>query len=77
MKDSNEYLYFSQHVRRIRIERKMTQKEMADRLGIGVRTLSRIERGILPRRLSCEILFRVQEQFGICPQDLFKPVSPH
>ena len=30
MKDSNEYLYFSQHVRRIRIERKMTQKEMAD-----------------------------------------------
>ena len=77
MKESKEFLFFSQHIRRIRIENRMTQKEMANRLEIGVRTLSMIERGILPGRLSCEILFRVQEQFGIHPRDLFKSDSSH
>ena len=73
MTKSRDFLYFSQHVQRIRREQKLTQREMANRLGIGVRTLSMIERGILPPRLSCEIVFRIQDQFAIHPQDLFKP----
>lgn len=76
MKKTNEFLYFSQHVRRIRREQKITQKEKANRLGISVNTLSMIERGILPPRLSCEILFRMQDQFGIQPKDLFMPCYP-
>ena len=73
MTKSKDFLYFSQHVQRIRREQNLTQREMADRLGIGVRTLSMIESGILPPRLSCEILFRIENQFGIHPKDLFKP----
>ena len=73
MTKSKNFLYFSYHIQRIRKEQKLTQREMAGRLGIGVRTLSMIERGILPPRLSCEIIFRIQDQFGIHPKDLFKP----
>ena len=73
MTKSKNFLYFSYHIQRIRKEQKLTQREMAGRLGIGVRTLSMIEKGILPPRLSCAIIFRIQDQFGIHPKDLFKP----
>ena len=51
----------------------MTQREMAHKLGISISTLTKIEKGIIPPRLSCSILFRVQREFGIHPKDLFAP----
>ena len=73
MKKHLEILYLGQRIKRIRAEQKISQKEMAHILGTGVGTLSKIEHGILPSRLSCEILFRIQDQFGIQPKELLKP----
>lgn len=46
---------------------------MAKILGIGITTLNKIEQGVLPPRLSAEILFRIREYFG----GFFKFVSKH
>ena len=45
--------------------------EMAKRLGISVKTLLAVEKGQLPPRLSFSILFRIQQEFGVSPKDLF------
>ena len=47
-----------------------SKKKMAKLLGIGVGTLNQIERTELPPRLGTEVLFRIQEHFGIHPKDL-------
>lgn len=74
MKNIENFHIFSQRIKLIRAENKLTQKEMAQKLRISVSTLSKIERGILPPRLSCSILFQIYEQFGVHPRELF--VSP-
>ena len=45
---------------------------MAKVLGIGTKTLTEIENGILPPRLSCDILIKVYEVFHILPNMMFK-----
>ena len=74
MKNSDNFFVFGQHIKRIRKEAGLTQKEMAHRLGISIPTLSKIESGVLPPRLSCSILFRIHQQFGIHPKELFEPI---
>lgn len=48
----------------------LSKKEMAKRLQIGIWTLNKIERGELPPRLSCDIVFSVYKNFGIRFSDL-------
>lgn len=74
MKKSDCFLVFSENVKCIRKEAGLSQKEMAHMLGIGVSTLSKIENGVLPPRLSCSVLFRIQRHFGIHPKDMFTPI---
>ncbi|MBQ7037463.1 MAG: hypothetical protein IJN74_08285 [Clostridia bacterium] len=38
---------------------------MAKILGIGIKTLNKMEQGVLPARLSVEVLFRIKERFGV------------
>ena len=73
MKKFDNGSVFCYQIKRIRKENKLTQKEMAHKLGVSVSTLSKIEKGIIPPRLSCSILFCVQKEFGIQPKDLFAP----
>lgn len=74
MKNIENFHVFSQRIKFIRTENKLTQREMAKKLRISVSTLSKIERGVLPPRLSCSILFQIYKQFGVHPKELF--VSP-
>ena len=41
-------------------------------MGIGVQSLNQIERGTVPPRLTVEVLFAVQRQFGLSPSLLLK-----
>lgn len=75
MKNFENSTLFSQKIKLIRAEHRLTQREMAQKLGISVNTLSKIEKGILPPRLSCSVIFRIQQQFGISPKDLFTPTT--
>ena len=45
------------NIKILREKNKLSKKEMAKRLGIGVIALSKLESGILPKRLSVKILF--------------------
>ena len=65
-------LVFCENVRLLRKREGLTQKEMAERLKVSVRSISMIENGIVPKRLSCDILFKIHFEFGIDPTDLLK-----
>ena len=49
-----------------------TKKKMAELLKISIWCLNQIEKGKVPPRLTIEILFAVQRQFGISPSVLFR-----
>ena len=48
----------------------LSKNEMAKRLGIGLWSLNKIEKGELPPRLHCDIIFTVYHVFGIPYADL-------
>lgn len=57
--------FLSHNVLYLRKTHNITKKEMAKILGVGIKTLSKIEQGLLPPRLSVEVLFRIRDYFGI------------
>lgn len=44
---------------------RLSKKEMARRLGIGLWSLNIIEKGKLPPHLHCDVLFAAHKNFGI------------
>mgnify|MGYP003305338862 CR=1 FL=1 len=48
----------------------LSKKEMAKRLDIGLWSLNKIEKGELPPRLHCDIIFAVHRNFGTPCADL-------
>ena len=55
----------------LRVKHRLNQRQMASILGIGVSSLSKLEKGVLPPRMTVEPLFRIQDHFGVSPSDLF------
>ena len=58
---------FCKNMRNLRESNKLSKKEMAHKLKVSVTTISKIEKGTIPPRLSCNILFRIHDEFGIMP----------
>ncbi len=56
---------FSKNIKYLRKSRGITQKEMAKLLGIGAKSLSRLEKGELPSHLMVGVLFVLEREFGI------------
>ena len=71
-KSKEQLLILCDNVRFLRKREGLSQKEMAKRLKVSVRSISMIEKGIIPDRLSCEIIFNIYFEFGISPNDLLK-----
>ena len=69
--ETNEMLcFFCKNVKKIRKKNKLTQKEMAKILGIGIVSLSAIERGRIPPRLKADIVIKIYRNFGILPSEI-------
>ena len=68
---SAELEMFCHNMREIRRHYGISKKKMAELLGIGVGSLCQIEQGVIPSRLTVEILLAVQKQFKINPDILF------
>lgn len=49
----------------LRNSNNITKKEMAKILGVGIETLNKLEKGVLPPRLNVEVLIRIQEYFNV------------
>lgn len=58
------------NVRRLRVERKLTQEQLAHDAGIDLTYLGGIERG--RRNPSVEVLGRLASSLGVDPRDLFQ-----
>ncbi len=69
-----EIAVFCQNVKLLRVSRGLNQKEMAKLLGIGVQSLRQVEHGVLPPRLSCDIVFHLHQKFGLSPSEQFQPL---
>ena len=68
---NSEIQIFCKNMTKLRKKYNLTQKEMAKICGIGVKSISLIEKGILPPRLSAEIIFTVANYFNVSPKDMF------
>ena len=57
------------------MEHKLTQKEMALIIGIGIPTLRKLEQNILPARIRVSVIFNLCKHFNLLPDQLFSPLS--
>ena len=63
---NNEVIkYLSYNISYLRKSNNITKREMAKILSIGIKSLNKIEQGIIPPRLSVEVLFRIRDYFGV------------
>ena len=65
---------FCRNISGLRKQYGYSKKEMAQLLGIGIRSLNKIECGVLPPRLTVDVLFAVYEHFHIWPSVLLSQV---
>lgn len=73
MTTDEELQIFCQKIYTLRVQNQLSQKEMAQKLGIGLSVLQKIEQGIPPLQMHCGMLLKIQKEFGIKPKDLFMP----
>ena len=66
--NERELKNFCRNVAWLRKQNGLSKREMAKRLGIGIATLDKIERGEFPSRMGIEVLFSIQKHFGISPK---------
>ncbi len=62
---------FCENVKYLRAVNELSKSEMAQILGISVKSLTSIEEGVVPPRLSCDVVFKIQDRFGIAPTNMF------
>ncbi|MEG1880227.1 MAG: helix-turn-helix transcriptional regulator [Oscillospiraceae bacterium] len=75
-KDINQeqLLIFCKNIKNLRKREKLTQREMSDILGIGLKSLEKLEKGLIPARLSIETLFKASIYFKYAVKDLFSDI---
>ena len=74
MKTEEEIVVFCQNIKKLRESHHLSKRSMASKLGVGIRTLTSIESGVLPPRVGCSVLKNIHEQFGILPKNMFQPL---
>lgn len=69
-----EMKIFLKNIYILRTKYNKNKKEMAKILGISIYKLNKLENGILPKSLTCDIFFRIYENFNIHPSMQFKEI---
>lgn len=69
-----ELFILMENIKFLRIKNKLTKKEMAKIIGVGLKSLNQIEKGELPRRFTVKIFYRIYEHFGILPSKQLEPL---
>lgn len=67
----DETKIFCENIKKLRKKNGLSQKEMAQKLDISVKSLSTLEKGAIPSRLSVSIVFKIYKIFGIKPAQMF------
>lgn len=74
MNNSTEIKIFFSNLKWLREKHGLTQRQMAKRLNTSLYTISKLEKGELPPRLSVEFLMTIYDVFGVHPKRLFSPL---
>ena len=69
--NNKELIAFCQNVKKLRERNGLSKKEMAKILGIGISSLTKIEKGIIPPRTRADVVFKVLFHFKIKSHELF------
>ena len=75
METNKEFLIFCQNIKYLRNQHHLFKKKMAQLLGIGVGSLTKLEHDVMPPMLNCNILFHIYYNFSIYPGDIFSPLN--
>ncbi len=67
----DEARQFGENIKKLRKSKGLSQKEMAQTLNIGVKSLSALEKGTTPPRLNTSIIIKMYRIFGIKPSQMF------
>ena len=67
----DEAKHFCENVKELRKANGLSQKEMAQKLDISVNSLSMLEKGTIPPRLSVAIVIKIHKIFGVKPAQMF------
>lgn len=65
-----ELSVFCENFKKLRKKEKLSKRKMAKILGIGVKSITLIENGTVPKRLSFKIMIKIYNNFGITPQKM-------
>jgi len=74
LKTDKELLVLMKNIKYLRIRNGLTKKEMAKIIGVGIKSLNKIEKEELPKRFTVKILYRIYEHFGILPSKQLEPL---
>ena len=66
----DEIQIFCDNIKILRRHNKLSKTAMCKIMRIGIRSLNSIEKGILPPRISCEVLIRACNYFSVLPKDM-------
>lgn len=75
MKTNDEIVIFCKNMVYLRKKHKLSQRDMAKKLHIGVATLRKLEQGDIPKRLRTEILWYIYKNFNIPINNQFEDLS--
>ena len=75
MKTDKEVVVFCKNIVYLRKKYKLSQKDMAKKLHIGLASLRKLEQGSIPKRLRTEILWYIYRNFNIPISRQFEDVS--
>lgn len=66
---------FCKNMRNLREANNLSKKEMAHKLNVSVATISKIENGTIPPRLSYIIIVDIYNEFGIIPSQMLNELQ--
>lgn len=72
MQADKNLLLLCENIKFLRAKNNLTKKEMAEKLGIGVKSITQIEFGILPRSVNAITLFKIHKEFDISIENLLE-----
>lgn len=75
MQKDNSLSFLCNNLRRLRAAHGLTKKQMAEILGISIRSLTLLENNVIPPRLGCQMLFQASGYFGIKAHKLLQSME--
>jgi transcriptional regulator with XRE-family HTH domain len=76
MSVENNILLLCEHIKLLRAKINLSKKEMAQKLGTSIKSITKIESGILPRSINAITLYKIHKIFNISIENLLETRLP-